>query len=208
MDSWQFHALEDRSPVDVVEVDGVSLRPGDRVRLRPKAGGDIFDIALAGQTATIEAIEQDYDGRVHLAVVVDADPGRDFGCSVSRGTASSFRSRKWSRCHDGARVRRPTADGARCRDWQRFSRRRWVWRRGRESVGEPRVPARCDDQGLRDSRLRSRVQPGRRRGPHDPRRRHRARRGAGHALHHRTRAAAGRRTATRLSRWRRMEWIR
>lgn len=79
MDSWQFHALEDRSPVDVVEVDGVSLRQGDRVRLRPKAGGDIFDIALAGQTATIEAIEQDYDGRVHLAVVVDADPGREFG---------------------------------------------------------------------------------------------------------------------------------
>ena len=79
MDSWQFHALEDRSPVDFVEVDGVSLRPGDRVRLRPKAGGDIFDIALAGQTATIEAIEQDYDGRVHLAVVVDADPGREFG---------------------------------------------------------------------------------------------------------------------------------
>jgi hypothetical protein len=79
MDSWQFHALEDRRPVDFVEVDGVSLRQGDRVRLRPKAGGDIFDIALAGQTATIEAIEQDYDGRVHLAVVVDADPGRDFG---------------------------------------------------------------------------------------------------------------------------------
>ena len=79
MDSWQFHALEDRSPVDVVEVNGVSLRQGDHVRLRPKAGGDIFDIALAGQTATIEAIEQDYDGRVHLAVVVDADPGREFG---------------------------------------------------------------------------------------------------------------------------------
>ena len=79
MDSWQFHALEDRSPVDFVEVDGVALRQGDRVRLRPKAGGDIFDIALAGQTATIEAIEQDYDGRVHLAVVVDADPGREFG---------------------------------------------------------------------------------------------------------------------------------
>ena len=79
MDSWQFHALEDRSPVDFVEIDGVSLRQGDRVRLRPKAGGDIFDIALAGQTATIEAIEQDYDGRVHLAVVVDADPGREFG---------------------------------------------------------------------------------------------------------------------------------
>ena len=44
------------------------------------------------------------------------------------------------------------------------------------AAGEPRVPARRDGQGLRHSRLRSRVQPGRRRGPHDPRRRHRARR--------------------------------
>ncbi len=79
MDIWQFHALEDRRPVDWVEVEGVQLRLGDRVRLRPRAGGDIFDIALAGQAATIEAIEQDYDGRIHLAVVVDADPGREFG---------------------------------------------------------------------------------------------------------------------------------
>ena len=68
MDGWQFHALEDHSPADLVEVDGEPLRQGDRVRLRPEAGGDIFDIALAGQTATIEAIEQDYDGRVHLAI--------------------------------------------------------------------------------------------------------------------------------------------
>ena len=49
------------------------------MRLRPRAGGDIFDLALVGQTARVEAIEQDYDGRVHLAVVVDADPGRDLG---------------------------------------------------------------------------------------------------------------------------------
>jgi hypothetical protein len=79
MDAWQFHALDDRQQIDFVEVDGVMLRPGERVRLRPHAGGDIFDIALAGQPATIEAIEQDYEGRVHLAVVVDADPGREFG---------------------------------------------------------------------------------------------------------------------------------
>jgi len=79
MDIWQFHVLEDRHHLDFVEVAGMPLRPGDRVKLRPRAGGDIFDIALAGQIATIEAIEQDYDGRIHLAVVVDADPGREFG---------------------------------------------------------------------------------------------------------------------------------
>lgn len=79
MDEWQFHALEDQTSVEAIEVGGVSLRAGDRVRLRPRAGGDIFDLALAGQIATIEAIEQDYDGRLHLAVVVDGDPGRDLG---------------------------------------------------------------------------------------------------------------------------------
>ena len=79
MEEWQFHALEDHTALESVDVNGVPVRPGEQVRLRPKAGGDIFDVALAGQTATIEAIEQDYDGRIHLAVVVDADPGRDLG---------------------------------------------------------------------------------------------------------------------------------
>ena len=32
-----------------------------------------------GKTATIEAIEQDYEGRVYLAVTVDDDPGKDLG---------------------------------------------------------------------------------------------------------------------------------
>jgi hydrogenase maturation protease len=38
-----------------------------------------MDIALAGKTAIIESIEQDYEGRIHLGVVVDEDPGRDIG---------------------------------------------------------------------------------------------------------------------------------
>jgi hypothetical protein len=79
MEKWQFHTLEDHTVLESVDVKGVAVRLGEQVRLRPKAGGDIFDVALAGQTATIEAIEQDYDGRIHLAVVVDADPGRDLG---------------------------------------------------------------------------------------------------------------------------------
>jgi hydrogenase maturation protease len=49
------------------------------VRLRPKPRGDIMDIALAGKTAVIEGIEQDYEGKVHVCVVVDDDPGRDIG---------------------------------------------------------------------------------------------------------------------------------
>jgi hypothetical protein len=38
-----------------------------------------MDIALTGKTAVIEAIEQDYEGKVHVCVVVDDDPGRDIG---------------------------------------------------------------------------------------------------------------------------------
>jgi len=49
------------------------------VRLRPDPRGDIFDLALAGKIATIAAIERDYENRVHLAVTVVDDPGRDLG---------------------------------------------------------------------------------------------------------------------------------
>ena len=49
------------------------------MRLRPRKGGDVMDIALAGQTATIECIEQDYEGKCHVCVVLDNDPGRDMG---------------------------------------------------------------------------------------------------------------------------------
>jgi hypothetical protein len=36
-------------------------------------------MALAGKLATIEAIEEDFDGRIHLALVLEDDPGRDLG---------------------------------------------------------------------------------------------------------------------------------
>jgi hydrogenase maturation protease len=49
------------------------------VRLNPKAGGDIFDLALYGKIATVESVEQDYEGNAHVCVVVDDDPGRDIG---------------------------------------------------------------------------------------------------------------------------------
>jgi hydrogenase maturation protease len=79
MNEWEWQLLEDKSPVDSVEISGVQVRKGDRVRLRPRAGGDTFDIALDGKLAAIESIEQDYDGNLHVSVVVDDDPGRDIG---------------------------------------------------------------------------------------------------------------------------------
>jgi hypothetical protein len=56
-----------------------SVAAGSRVRLRPRAGGDIFDIVLAGRLATVDAVEEDFEGRIHIAVVIDDDPGRDLG---------------------------------------------------------------------------------------------------------------------------------
>ncbi len=79
MNEWEWHLLEDRKPVDSLPVPGGELRAGGRVRLRPRKGGDIMDVALNGRTAVIESIEQDYEGRFHLAVVVEEDPGRDMG---------------------------------------------------------------------------------------------------------------------------------
>jgi len=69
----------ERPAPDSVVVDGVELRRRSRVRLRPRPGGDVFDVALAGRTAVIEGIDQDLEGNVQLAVTVDDDPGRDLG---------------------------------------------------------------------------------------------------------------------------------
>jgi len=55
------------------------LRVGDRVRLRPAKHADIFDLVLDGRVAVVAAIEQDFENRVHVAVVVEDDPGRDLG---------------------------------------------------------------------------------------------------------------------------------
>lgn len=79
MNEWEWQLLEDKQAVDSIEIRGVRVRAGDRVRLHPRKGGDVLDIALAGQSATIEAIEQDYEGHFHVCVVLDDDPGRDMG---------------------------------------------------------------------------------------------------------------------------------
>jgi hypothetical protein len=85
MNEWEWQVLEDKSPVDCLLIDGVELRTGDRVRLRPRKGGDVLDIALAGKIAAIESIEQDYEGKFHFAVVLDDDPGRDMGMARQPG---------------------------------------------------------------------------------------------------------------------------
>jgi len=79
MNEWEWQLLEDKTPVESLDIKGVQVRRGDRVKLRPRAGGDVFDLALEGKTAAVESIEQDYEGKLHICVVVDDDPGRDIG---------------------------------------------------------------------------------------------------------------------------------
>ena len=67
------------------------LRVGDAVRLRPRPGADILDLALAGRTAHVESIVCDFDDEVHVAVVVDDDPGADLGALRMPGHRFFFR---------------------------------------------------------------------------------------------------------------------
>ncbi len=77
--------------LDCVTVQGRAVRAGDRVRLRPLGRADILDLALKGKIATVEEIEQNYEGEIYLAVTLDDDPGRDFGVKRQPGHRFFFR---------------------------------------------------------------------------------------------------------------------
>jgi hypothetical protein len=74
-------------PVRVLSVciRGVEVRAGVRVRIWPRKSADIMDLALRGKTATVEAIESDYDNNIHVAVVLEDDPGRELGMQRQPG---------------------------------------------------------------------------------------------------------------------------
>jgi hypothetical protein len=74
-----FREQEKRPTLQSLTVEGVELVKGSRVMLWPRSGGDVIDIALSGKVAFVEAIEQDYEERIHLSVTLEDDPGRDLG---------------------------------------------------------------------------------------------------------------------------------
>jgi hypothetical protein len=59
-----------------VEVDGVVFRRGSRVVVRPGLDADLQARMLEGRTVTVERIQRDFDGRVHLGVALD-EPGQE-----------------------------------------------------------------------------------------------------------------------------------
>ena len=74
---WNYEA--ENTPVGSITLFGVPVKAGDSVRLWPQKTADIMDMALKGRVAVIEALERDFDGQIHVAVVLEDDPGREFG---------------------------------------------------------------------------------------------------------------------------------
>jgi hypothetical protein len=71
--------IDDRPRLASVRVAGAELSIGDRVRLNPKGRADIMDLVLKDRVAVIEAIECDFEDRIHLAVTIADDPARELG---------------------------------------------------------------------------------------------------------------------------------
>lgn len=69
----------ERGGRDRVVVGGVPVAAGSRVRLHPRGNADIIDLALDGRSAVVQAIEEDVDGSLQVAVTLDDDPGRELG---------------------------------------------------------------------------------------------------------------------------------
>lgn len=59
------------------QVGGIVFHQGANVVIRPGPDADLHARMLAGRTATIERIFTDYDGRTHLGVTIDDDPGQE-----------------------------------------------------------------------------------------------------------------------------------
>jgi hydrogenase maturation protease len=105
MNEWEWQLLEDKTPVESLEIQGVQVRRGNRVRLRPRAGGDVIDLALEGKIAAVESIEQDYEGKLHVCVVVEDDPGRDIGLMRQPGHRFFFAPNEVEPVADGEEIR-------------------------------------------------------------------------------------------------------
>jgi hypothetical protein len=69
--------VDPRAGEEAAEVDGVTFRRGCAVVIRPRPDADLHARMLDGRRATIERIFTDYDGRTHLGVTIDDDPGQE-----------------------------------------------------------------------------------------------------------------------------------
>ncbi len=71
---------------DAVDIAGVAVARGHRVRLHPGRAGraDAQDMFLAGRVANVEAVLHDVDGGTHVAVRLEDDPAPDLVAAHGR----------------------------------------------------------------------------------------------------------------------------
>ncbi len=69
--------IDPRAGEETAEIDGKRLRQGGKVILHPDPGADLQARMVAGRMATLERIFTAYDGRLHLGVTIDDDPGQE-----------------------------------------------------------------------------------------------------------------------------------
>jgi len=75
---WDPAADESFSPEsDSIDVHGVRLAKGSRVRLRPGPKADAQDMFLAGRVGRVEGVFFDVDERQYLAVTIEGDPAAE-----------------------------------------------------------------------------------------------------------------------------------
>ena len=83
------------------QVEGHVFQPGDRVRIRARRSADAMDLFLEGEAATVVIVEQDLENCIHLGVVLDDDPGRDFGVQGLPGHRFFYRPEEVERLDAG-----------------------------------------------------------------------------------------------------------
>lgn len=66
-----------RAGEEQADVGSKTFRRGGKVMIRPGPDADLQARMLDGRAATIERIFTDYDGRTHLGLTIDDDPGQD-----------------------------------------------------------------------------------------------------------------------------------
>jgi hypothetical protein len=69
--------IDPRAGDSMLDVEGQTFRQGGKVVIRPGPDADIHARMLDGRTATIERIFTDYDGKAHLGLTIDDDPGQE-----------------------------------------------------------------------------------------------------------------------------------
>jgi hydrogenase maturation protease len=80
-----------RPGVQSVTVGNTIVRAGTIVRLRPEAAQDPISRGLDGRLASVDAVIEDLEGNVSLAVILDADPARTLGKGRSLAHRFFFR---------------------------------------------------------------------------------------------------------------------